>query len=495
MQQGFDRADPHAAALIESLRAFGYSPQAAVADLLDNSISAGARNIRMNFHWAGANSTVTFLDDGQGMTLQQLVEAMRPGGKGPLEERGTADLGRFGLGLKTASFSQCRRLTVATRTRGETIHIRRWDLDYVAETGEWRLLHGFHPGSEQHLSPLEDLQQGTLVLWENMDRLTGGTTVADQQAHKRFLNTMDSIEAHLSMVFHRFLEKKSGLRIHLNDEPVVPWDPFLSWHETTQQLPVTQLTHQGIRIEVTPYVLPHRTRLNDEQFKKAAGPRGWNEQQGFYVYRNNRILVAGGWLGLGFQREKHHSLSRIRIDLPSSLDLEWDIDVRKSRAYPPGPLKEPLHQIAELTRARAVEVYRKRTQIKLKTTGPQETHPTWETFVTNRGNEYRISREHPVVQALNQKLGAERGLLGALLRLLETSVPVERIWLDVSEHPDRPSPSLEDSDPAEIRQLALEVYRGLRSSGLDSTASALRMQGMAFGSIPGLIETILQEEK
>jgi hypothetical protein len=136
----YDIAEPRASAMIESLRAFGYNVQTAISDLMDNSISAGAGNVWLSFCWDGANSHISIQDDGHGMTEAQLISAMRPGSQSPLDEREANDLGRFGLGLKTASFSQCRRLTVASRSKDHVIAIRRWDLDYVNQVDEWRLL-------------------------------------------------------------------------------------------------------------------------------------------------------------------------------------------------------------------------------------------------------------------------------------------------------------------------------------------------------------------
>src|SRR5947209_1369949 len=104
-------AEPEASSMIETFRAIGYSIQSAVADIVDNSISAGAKNIRINFEWKGANTWLAIKDDGIGMDNDELIQAMKPGSRNPNEERSAKDLGRFGLGLKTASFSQCRILS------------------------------------------------------------------------------------------------------------------------------------------------------------------------------------------------------------------------------------------------------------------------------------------------------------------------------------------------------------------------------------------------
>src|SRR5581483_11959382 len=180
--EDYDMVPPEPGTLIESLRAFGYTPQAAIADLIDNSITAGAKNIWVSFTWNGADSYVRVRDDGKGMTPVELVSAMRAGSQSPLKQRHRKDLGRFGLGLKTASFSQCRVLTVSSKTSGSSITTKRWDLDYVGRVSELRLLHGPASGSEQRISEINEQECGTVVLWENMDRIVGNAKVDDQKA-------------------------------------------------------------------------------------------------------------------------------------------------------------------------------------------------------------------------------------------------------------------------------------------------------------------------
>jgi len=129
---------PSAPDLLESMRAIGYSFEAALADLIDNSIAAGARNVNIRF---SANNApyIAVIDDGAGMSPQDLTDAMRHGSRNPGIRRDALDLGRFGLGLKTASLSQCRTLTVVSLRDG-VVSARRWDLDYIARRRDWWLL-------------------------------------------------------------------------------------------------------------------------------------------------------------------------------------------------------------------------------------------------------------------------------------------------------------------------------------------------------------------
>lgn len=188
--------------MLEALRGLGYSTAAALADVIDNSVSAGASDVYVRFDWNEESSRVSILDDGRGMSDQELEAAMTLGAKNPLDERAPTDLGRFGMGLKTASFSQCRRLTVASRREGGDVACLRWDLDAIAADpeGRWRMFEGPCPDSERFLEPLFRVCSGTLVLWESIDRIvTPGCTL------NHFADLIDDVEVRLAMTFHRLI--------------------------------------------------------------------------------------------------------------------------------------------------------------------------------------------------------------------------------------------------------------------------------------------------
>jgi Histidine kinase-, DNA gyrase B-, and HSP90-like ATPase len=486
-RQDFEVVEPNAAAMIESMRAVGYTPQAAVADLIDNSLSARAKNVWLTLFWDGANSYIAVRDDGHGMSEEDLTNAMRLGSRSPLEEREPGDLGRFGLGLKTASFSQCRRLTVCSKATGKAPSVRRWDLDYVNETEEWRLLKDAARGSDQRLGSLDDLDSGTIVLWEDMDRLVEQAPVEDERAQRRFLDLARTVEKHLAMVFHRFLEGRSELTIWINGVKIEPWDPFLSKELATQRLAEEPLILNGTRVNVRPYVLPHHSKILPAVHRQTAGPSGWNAQQGFYIYRNRRLLVPGDWLRLGFQKEEHCKLARIQVDLPNSLDGEWNIDVKKSTARPPGPIRDDLRRIATITRQRASEVYRHRGKVIAREVS-QEHSFVWNRLVKRGKIFYRVNREHPLVRQALEELGPHRDDLETLLRMVEETVPGPLIALDVSEKPDEQSTPFESSAASEVLAVLSRVYRALRKGGLTDTDARARLLGMEpFNQFPELV--------
>ena len=444
--------------MLESLRGLGYSTSAALADIVDNGISAGANEVRIDFAWHGRASRVTVFDDGCGMDDAELESAMRLGDKNPLDTRAAHDLGRFGMGLKTASFSQCRRLTVATVKKGITSCLR-WDLDELAAdpNGGWLLFEGPAEGSRPFLSPLNGKLAGTLVLWEAMDRVvTAGYTSDD------FHDLIDTVQSHLAMVFHRLLQgPRAKLKLLLNGRAVPPWDPFMTGHPAKPWTspPTHHLSDYGT-VTVQAHVLPHRDKLTAAEFDDNAGPAGWTAQQGFYVYRNERLLVAGGWLGLGnsraWNREEAHRLARIRLDIPNTADADWKIDVRKSTARPPVSLRPWLTLLAENTRERARRVFAYRgTPAPAKGNIPIE--QAWRVERLKAGIRYRIEETHPSVAAVLESAGTLAPLIKSMLRVIEETVPVQRIWLDTAENKETPRIGFE----GEPNEAVVEVARVL----------------------------------
>lgn len=461
----YDIAEPHAPAMLESLRAFGYNIQTAIADLIDNSISAQAKNVWLTFYWDGSESYISIWDDGKGMAEAELVNAMRPGSRNPLEEREPNDLGRFGLGLKTASFSQCRRLTVCTKVANQSPATRRWDLDYVSQTGEWRLLRSAASGSETRLASMYNVEHGTMVLWECMDRVVGETKTDNPRDQDRFLEMIEDVEKHLAMVFHRFLERKNKLKIWINERIIEFWDPFLTTEKATQWLPEEPLSCREDKVFIQPYILPHHSKVDSQTYEKAAGPNGWNAQQGFYIYRNQRMLVAGDWLGLGMQRDEHCKLARIQVDLPNSIDSDWNIDVKKSRARPPASLKEDFKRIARLTRGKAADIYRHRGKVIARKSSENYVF-TWLKKVKDGRVFYSINPEHPLVREALNIPKEHRQVIKALIRVIEETVPVQQIWLDSAENSEQQSQPFEKAPSNEVRGVIMQVYKVLIKDGL-----------------------------
>lgn len=489
-------APPRAGAMLEALRGLGYSTASALADVIDNGVSAGASEVRVSFDWEGTASRIYVLDDGRGMTDAELETAMTLGAKSPLDERAADDLGRFGMGLKTASFSQCRRLTVASKREGGATSCLRWDLDMLASSdGGWNMHEGPADGSEAFLEPLSLLRSGTLVLWERLDRIvTPGYDVG------HFGDLSDDVEARLGMVFHRLLEGNApDFRLFLNGKPVRPWDPFMTGHPAKPwHSPVARTATPSGAIEVQCHVLPHKDRLSDDEFKRAGGPEGWTSQQGFYVYRNRRLLLAGGWLGLGqgraWNREESHRLARIRLDIPNTADAEWKIDVKKSTARPPVLVKAWLTKLAEDTRERARRVFAFRGA-PAPGPGGARVEQAWRVERLRDGVRYRIDESHPAVAAVIDAAGPRSDLVRAMLRVVEETVPVQRIWLDTAENKDTPKTGFTGEPPEApegVQRVLLTLYRDMTGRRGMSPEAAVRALSATdpFQNYPALVASL-----
>lgn len=493
MSAEYDIANPGAAELFESLRAFGYDLPTALADIVDNSIAAKARNVWIDLIWAGQDSRIMIRDDGEGMSEAELVQAMRPGSMSPLAQRSANDLGRFGLGMKTASISHCRCLTVLSRSANASNAVRRWDLDYIASTGtgEWRLLKGADLVADGDLALLDKQASGTVLFWDRLDQLVGSASTDDEIAQKHFRERADLVKQHLAMVFHRFLTGRNAINIHLNGRKVEPWDPFMEDTEALDPLPTETLSADDARVEVKAFILPHHSKISAERHALGAGPNGWNAHQGFYIYRNRRLLVAGDWLGLGMQKEEHFKLARIRIDLPNSADISWQIDVKKSRARAPAKLRKDLQRIARTARGRASRIYRHRGKILQRQHGDKQAF-LW-THLTKHGKTfYKINRDHPLVRkVLNDSVDRDASL--ALLNLIEQTVPAPLIVINNAESPDGFGQPFEGAS-GELRKAMEAVYSALRHEGHEPASAARELMGMEpFNQHPELIAGFLDE--
>lgn len=456
---------PRASVLAESLRAFGYDLGTAIADLVDNSISAGASQVWVDFIWGGKDSCIAITDDGRGMSESRLRDAMRLGSRHPGEKRAEDDLGRFGLGLKTASFSQCRCVTVCTKEAGSTQVLRRWDLDHLAVVDAWQVLLDARQDAAPHFHRFGSLSSGTCVLWQQMDRVMRGVEGTAERDRDVFNERCEEVERHLALVFHRLLEQPSRLRLFLNDRPLEPFDPFFIG-TATQELPPQHLHSLGGIVLVEPFVMPHESKLLDAEERKLAGdPKDWTARQGFYIYRQDRLLVPGSWLGYrDWRKDERHKLARIRISLPNTSDEDWQIDVTKSRARPPVALRDKLRQIGKITRERALRVMSFRGE-RLTTPGARSLQHVWNQIIHHGRTTYRVNRDHPAIAALlenrQQKPGVE-----AMLKVIEESIPVALIAYQSHEEQELAPSTTTEPEVQAMRAMLLQSWHGLRAKGL-----------------------------
>jgi Histidine kinase-, DNA gyrase B-, and HSP90-like ATPase len=486
---------PSASALVASLRGVGYSLETAIADLLDNSISADASNIDIQWDWNDGHPMACILDDGSGMTEDRLVEAMRFGGIGPDAQRSEGDLGRFGLGLKTASFSQCRQLTAISKNKSK-ISAFTWDIDRIRPSGSgWDLIEGDEGFHGDLLTRLKKGRGGTLIAWRKIDF---GRKL-DRPDHAAFMADLARLDSHLGMVFHRFISGDARrLAITINGRRIDGWDPFVEKHDATIRNPEQPIQGPGGRVLVRGFVLPHKDRFRNEQdFEKAGGPEGWTAQQGFYVYRQKRLLSAGGWLGLGgsrtWTRDESSRLARIRVDIPNSADHDWRIDIRKAIARPPDAIRKRLQGLADDIRRKAREVFVHRGQYAPRTAeGPVSR--VWQINPQGSKRRYVIRRDHELVSLLQTRLPEDsQKLLESIFDLIERTVPVDRVWLDVAE---RGVPAEEETDKRELFDGALSMARLMEKAGIPFEEAVSKVSRMdPFNKIEHLADKLVQKSE
>lgn len=476
---------PYAPTLIESTRAIGYSLEAAIADIVDNSIAANASNVDI-FFFPVDGAYIAILDNGHGMDETGLDLAMQYGSKNPSEERDTKDLGRFGLGLKTASLSQCRCLSVVTK-QGDRIQGRRWDIDHVAEVGDWSLL-VLDQEEMKDIPQIENLMQfesGTLVVWQKLDRLKAGEINFELALGRK----IDSVREHLSLVYHRYLSGESGitrLKLSINGERVFPLDPFLKG-KSTQPMDDEVLVIRGQKIIVKPYILPHISRMSQEEIKQLGGKDGLRKQQGFYVYRNKRLLVWGTWFRMMRQGDLS-KLARIQVDIPNTLDELWTLDIKKSSAIPPAEVRKNLEVIIDRIAERSKRTWTFRGKREINDT----TVHVWNRMKNPLGGiYYEINRDHPMIkQMLLQDQNIEKPLF-SLLQQIERGLPLNQLYVDLNNDEQLRNEQIQDdADIASALQSMLESC-----GSKDEKIALLEVMSSIdpFSGYPQVIEKIRKE--
>jgi len=433
---------PNPSSFIESIRFFGYSMKTAVADIVDNSITAEAKHINIRFAWNEGNPWLAVIDDGYGMQDQELKVAMQLGGKSPKMERTRDDLGRFGIGLKTASLSQCRHLSVISKKNG---YVAGYDYDLDSfndmENGEWPvgLITDNDITDHQILCTLfsEHLEQtdsGTIVFWEDFDRIEERSTSITRERY--FNQLMDNTRKHLELVFHRFLSPDPGkikVMISMNGNMLEAFNPFNPNNLATQELLEQHLFIDHQKIRVQPYILPHHNKVSRSEYEKYAGDGGYLHNQGFYVYRNRRLLIKGSWFQL-LKKDEMNKLIRIKVDIPNTLDHMWKIDVLKSTVTPPEVVKKDLRRILGSIESRGKKVFRQRGQ---KITS-SVTVPIWNRIAAEGKIIYRINRDHPLLKQLTSLMPADKEkLFEDIVSSVEASFPRDLFFNDVAGTPEQ----------------------------------------------------------
>lgn len=412
---------PDAHLLLSSLRSVGYRPETAVADIVDNCITAGASKVKIHFTWSGTNSRIVVADNGTGMEQQNLIHSMKIGSSSPLDIRTKNDLGRFGMGMKTAAFSMGKSLTVVSKTNDQCANAC-WDLTFIEKdaSGLWKLLVS---EKTKFVASLDEWEHGTAIVIESLDRIVPESNPESSKAKKNFYSLIDTISKHLGLIFHRFIEE-SSLQISINETPVVAWNPFCLKNNATQELGEEVYCEHGNEVVIQPYVLPHKTKFKSEvDIQDADGPYGATAHQGIYVYRNRRLLVYGTWFNY-IRKEPAFNLARIKLDIGAECDYDWKIDIKKSSATPPLYIRDVLNRMIDICTETSAKVYNSRGSYSKNIISPNLGY-VWEQRKNKHGfYSFHINKKHPILFCIEKKLDTSgQEDLSAFLALIENFAP------------------------------------------------------------------------
>lgn len=426
---------PQADQLMGSMRHMGYSFESAVADVIDNSISASCENVHLMFPTDRmAPLCMGILDDGYGMSSDALFEAMRYGCSSSEDERATDDLGRFGLGMKSASLSQCRILTVVSVHEGK-MSAYTWNYNVILKKKKWIVLELNQLEIEKlpYIDKLKEQKQGTLVLWSDFDVLVKSS---DGQVYDALRDICKVLEDYISLIFHRYMSSKSRkVNIYINHLRLKPLDPFLEDHPKTttkkeKTIALTDTTGVERIIGVKPFVLPFISDLSEKDQKLLGGIENLRQRQGFYVYRNQRLIIWGTWFGMKPRAELTKN-ARIRVDIPNTLDDIWSIDIKKQSASIPKRIQNQLRQ----TVFDALEVStRQQTHRGRKESVNDNIEYVWSRM---RGRNdhffYQINREGSLYQMIRNKMTDEDvAYFDIFLKEVEKNFPIQQMYIDKS---------------------------------------------------------------
>lgn len=415
---------------IKTLMRIGYTLNSAIADIVDNSIAAGAKNIEVYVPPGMAQPHISVIDDGSGMDLKELTDNMRIGCKDPDATRVTGDLGRFGSGMKTASFSQARRLTVVTRKEGQKLVAARWDIDKIEQTDSWCLEIFETEELDQIEGVHDDLPEGacTQIIWSKLTCLEGGSHSRGQDVE--LAHRLAELKAYIALYFHRFMSGENKRVFRLNNSVINPIDPFMSGEPFYQEGPTEKLRCKGGHIVIQTHVLPHFKNMDPVRLDELGGADGIAEQQGLYIYREKRLISAAGWLGMA-RNSQLGALARVQVDIPSALDHDWSTDVKKASLQMPPRVKRELRKFLAdpVKRSKRVHNYRGRQDVANNYWNVCEDES--EKKIT-----YQIDSNNDLLESIMRKCDRhEQRMVVDYLKQLAVHLPINHIYEKMSERP------------------------------------------------------------
>ena len=451
---------PNASTLINSMRSIGYDFESAVSDIIDNSLTAKAKKIDI-FYPIGDKFDLflEICDDGIGMNRDELIEAMRFG-TNKLVERTRDDLGRFGLGLKTASISQARKFSVISKKEG-VVNAFSWDLDEVEKSSLWEMIELDETSIKDipNIFNYMNLDSFTIVHWTKLDKIETDVSLINN-IQDVFLRKVTSTENHVSLVFHRFIEE--GIVIRFNNKAIEPIDPFLSRHVKTitkAEQVINTKTSNNLNEKVTMqvFVLPYHKDLDSNDYKKLGGVEN-ADNQGFYIYRNKRLMIYGTWFRIK-QKGDLSKNARIKVDIPNTLDDLWSIDIKKQHAKIPAALLEQLR--GEVSDA----VERSRRMHEYKGTIQTKNDSVWSKTTNKRDNSviYEINKESSIIKNLFNGLEDKQiNQVNRIIEMIQLSLPYKDIYNSVADKKE--INTLDENKKNNLINQAISLYKDFKET-------------------------------
>ncbi len=451
---------PIAENTFEAASSFGnYNLALSLADLVDNSISANANEIRIYADFDGINSSLSIIDNGKGMSRDELFNAMRLASFNPKESREKNDLGRFGLGMKTASFALGRKLTVLS-CQNQKLTGASWDLDNIQDF----IMDEYNHEETKNKLKFDHLDPQTQVSISKLERLTEKGSIKIEDWERILVEAKDE----LRLIFHRYLEgvdkDLKKIKIFFNDDinPLSPINPFYQDHPATQNLGKEVLNIDGNKIAVTPFILPHFTKLPPGDYDKLAGREGYIRNQGFYIYRNSRLIIKGTWFKL-IPHGELVKLARIKVDIPNSLDEEWKITVDKSDAQIPIKVQKRLKALILKIQSQSSKVF---THKGKQISNTRIAH-IWNLTQRMGKKSFKINEKHPIISGYIDDLDNKKShKFKSVLKMIEETVPLQEIVAEMNDKPD--TVHQVSTEPNLILDAAKFLYFDLQSKGMDA---------------------------
>ena len=436
---------PNVVGELKTLMKIGYSLETSIADIIDNSITAKAGNIYIEIPYNSDNCLpyISITDDGVGMNQEELISNMAIGCKDPDDDREPGDLGRFGSGMKTASFSQARKLTVITKSKDQKLRGAVWDLDRIIKDEKWNLeiLSTEELLDIKHLNISKDSKSGTQIIWEKLRRYSEEKNQKGKEITRVLTHDINKVKDAMSLLFHRYIkvsreDKKDitkRIKMFMNDVEIKATDPFMRDIDGHEEHEMTQLYAKQGTVNITIHNIPHPSKLTAEQKKRVGGEKGYNAGQGFYIYRDKRLMIPGSWLGTHASGILGNR-ARVMVDIPSVMDHVYGTDVKKAGFQFPLTFKRYLSSIGAAAKATGSRDYERRSRNTI------DTNPVWK-IIENKDEStvsYRVKSDIHQVREIMQRIDKEgQKLLAKFFIQLGQDLPLDNILFFMANDSDK----------------------------------------------------------